>query len=318
MVELRLGTTILLVVLTATTPARSQQDSVAESLFRQAREEMKRGDAAAACPKFEESYRLDPSMGTLLNLALCEDALGHTATAWAKLRQFLDSAPAGDDRLAVAREKLEKLETELPRLRLIIDPEGDQLTVQLDGVELRNASLSQAIPVNPGEHVVRVTRSTGESNESIFRIQPAERLTWRVSAPPRQAPSVPEQRAPSEAVTTTPSQAPKNRNGERAVAYGFGAVGVAGLAASGVFGLMALSDRNTVREQCPNHECQSQAGLDAAESGARNETIANVAFVVGALGLVTGGVLFWHSGRATAAVSVSPHSASLSWVGIIQ
>src|SRR5436190_14534460 len=90
----RLAVMTIFTLLTATTTARSQRESVAESLFRQAREEMKRGEAAAACPKFEESYRLDPSIGTLLNLALCEEALGHSATAWTKLRQFLDSAPA--------------------------------------------------------------------------------------------------------------------------------------------------------------------------------------------------------------------------------
>ena len=326
--EVSLGTATLLAVLTATTLGFSQQENVAESLFRQARAEMKSGQPAAACPKFEESYRLDPSSGTLLNLALCEEALGNTATAWTKLRQFLDSVPAGDSRLPVAREKMAKLEAVLPRVQLVIDQGDDQMLVQLDHVELRNASLSHAIPVNPGEHAVRVTRSTGESNETIFRIQTAEKLEVRVSAPPRLAPAVSppgstppphvDRPAPSAAVSATPKTTSHDRSRERAVAYGLGAVGVAGLVTSGVFGLMALHDRNVVRDQCPNHECDTQAGLDAVESGARNAQIANVALVVGALGLVTGGVLFWHSDRAIAAVSVTPSSASLSLVGVIQ
>lgn len=328
MVEVRRGAATLCVVLSATSLARAQQDSVAESLFRRAREEMKLGDPAAACPKFEESYRLDPSLGTLLNLALCEDALGHTATAWTKLREFLDSAPAGDNRVSLAREKSEKLEAELPRLRLLVDAEDEQSAVQLDGVELRNVSLSQAIPVNPGEHVVRVTRSTGESNESTFRIQRAERLDLRIAAPARKVPVAPPgkssllrvpvgRESPGGAVTVT-NRVSESRNGERALAYGLGAVGVTGLALSGVFGLMALHDRNTVRDQCPNHECRTEAGFRATEAGARRETVANVAFAVGALGLVTGGVLFWHSQRASAAVSVNLQSASVSWVATIQ
>jgi len=285
---------------------------------------MKRGEPAAACPKFEESYRLDPSAGTLLNLALCQEALGNTATAWTKLRQFLDSAPAGDNRLSMAREKITKLEAELPWVQLVIDGGDDQMLVQLDDVELRNASLSQAIPVNPGEHVVRITRATGETNETPFRIRAAEKLDVPISAPARLAAVTPPaavqlaQPPRNEAVTTSPNTPSHIRKGERAVAYGFGAVGIAGLITSGVFGLMALHDRNVVHEQCPKTECEDQSGLDAAASGARNAKVANVALVVGALGLATGGILFWHSGRAAAKVSVSPNGASLSLVGVIQ
>jgi hypothetical protein len=319
----------LLAVLATTAPALAQQDGVAESLFRRAREEMKRGEYASACPKFEESYRLDPSIGTLLNLALCEEALGHTATAWTKLREFLDSAPSGDSRVPVARDKLAKLEAELPWLHLTIDPTGAQTVVQLDDVELRAASLSQAIPVDPGEHVVRVTLSTGESLETPFRIHPKENLYLRATAPSQEHPALPptasaplvtlvEPQAPRAVASTLQSPTPTQPNTERAVAYGIGAVGIAGLVTSGVFGLMALHNRNVVREQCPNRECETQSALDAAESGARYEKIANVAFAVGAVGLVTGGVLLWHSGRTTAVASVSSNSAFLSVVGSVQ
>lgn len=325
--ESLLSTATLLVTLSATRPVLSQQESVAESLFRQAREEMKRDEPAAACPKFEESYRLDPSIGTLLNLALCEEALGHTATAWTKIHQFLDAAPVTDSRLPLARTKAAKLEAELPRLQLVIEPGGAQTTVELDDIELRNASLSQAIPVNPGEHVLRVKRPTGEKNETIFRIRPAETLVLRASVPPELAPVgapaavsavTPYTAQPAPSAANSPSTPTVDRGRERTAGYALGAVGVAGLVTSGVFGLMALHDRNVVRDQCPDHDCQSQAGLDAAESGQRNTTVANVAFGVGVIGLVTGGLLVWHAGRATAAASVTPNSASLSLAGFIQ
>jgi len=334
-----LGTS--LAVLLAATPARSQQESVAESLFRQAREDMKRGDAVDACPKFEESYRLDPSIGALLNLAFCEEALGHTATAWSKLRQFLESAPAADDRVPVAREKLAELEAELPRLHLVIDQGNDQTTVLLDGVELRGAGLNHAVAVDPGEHVVRISGSSGEFNETSFRIDRAEELDLHISPPPLRTQPVPtavfaplmvlsERPTPSAAVSAStgpdPSAAvgasagpiPSHRSTERAAAYGLGVVGVAGLVTSAVSGLMAFHDRNFVHDQCPNRECQSLAGQQAAESGRRNTATANVAFGVGAIGLVTGGILLWHSGRAKAAASVNSNRAFFSVEGVIR
>jgi len=333
-IEHLVRTSILLAAVLGTASAHAQQESVAESLFRQARDEMKRGEPRDACPKFDESYRLDPSIGTLLNLGLCEEALGHTATAWTKLRQFLDSAPADDDRIPLARERIAKLEAQLPWVRLVVEPAGESLVVQLDGVELYDASLSEAIPVNPGQHWLRITRPTGETSEARFEIYPAERRNIQLTPPILQIPphepkpaatnprppaaSVEQLSRPAPASATKTTSTPGHGNGERVAAYASAAVGAAGLVTASVFGLMALSDKSVVREHCPNHECQTQTGLDAVQSGARNETIANVAFVIGALGLVTGGVLWWHSGRTTAALSVSSNSASLSFVGVIQ
>src|SRR5262245_24720347 len=90
------------VLLLAARPARAQNESLAEALFRDARAAMKAARYEEACPKFAESYRLDPSTGTLLNLALCEEELGHVATAWTKYNRLLDTAAAGDERRAVA------------------------------------------------------------------------------------------------------------------------------------------------------------------------------------------------------------------------
>ncbi|HEU4534580.1 MAG TPA: tetratricopeptide repeat protein, partial [Polyangiaceae bacterium] len=69
-------------VLAAGGPARANETSDrAEALFREGREAMKRGDLDEACPKFSESQELDPSAGTLLNLALCEQRKGEGARA---------------------------------------------------------------------------------------------------------------------------------------------------------------------------------------------------------------------------------------------
>src|SRR5262249_28728261 len=61
--------------------------ALATVLFKEGRAMMARGDISLACPKFEESHRLDPSGGTILNLALCHEQQGLLARSWSELNE---------------------------------------------------------------------------------------------------------------------------------------------------------------------------------------------------------------------------------------
>src|ERR1041384_7022387 len=91
--SIQLWATVLAAVVACPKAARAEPDSVAaaETLFREGREAVKRADYAVACPKFQESQRLDPAIGTLLNLALCEESWGGLADARLPLGQVLAS-----------------------------------------------------------------------------------------------------------------------------------------------------------------------------------------------------------------------------------
>lgn len=308
-VGLALSQLAALSLLFASGRGQAQSEGVAESLFREARERMKHGDPEQACPKFAESYRLDPSIGTLLNLGLCEQRLGRVATAWTKLRQFIDAAPADDARRPLAEQKIAELEPVLPKLRLVAATDLGAARVLLDGIELQGPSLGVTLPVDPGEHVIRVALASGESADIRVKLALSERLDVPVARPERAVPGL----APRAA---NRGRAPKvRRNTERTLAYLTLGTGAAGLLTSGAFVLLAWQEKQVVHAHCPEHTCVDGAGLAAARAGARHETAATVAFTAGALALAAGGVLWWHSGKSGVTVTAGVGSASLSLVG---
>jgi hypothetical protein len=130
-------------------------------------------------------------------------------------------------------------------------------------------------------------------------------------APPPPAPS-PE---PSREVHTLEfGTAERESSSLRPYAYVSGAVGAVGLAGFGVFGAMSASRYSDLEEACPSGRCpgDKQADIDA---GRRDQTIANVALVVGVVGVGVGVTLFVLSaddgGGERVGLRVLPSSAAL-------
>src|SRR6516164_3682204 len=82
-----LATGVLLAALTvpavAHAQASPQDQAVAQSLYDEAKTLMNAKNFVQACPKLEESQRLDPSPATEFHLADCYEQVGRTASAWA-------------------------------------------------------------------------------------------------------------------------------------------------------------------------------------------------------------------------------------------
>jgi hypothetical protein len=75
-------------------PAQADEASEAETLFREGVELMRGENFDQACPKLQESYRLDPLPGALFTLAECEAARGKSATAIELYQKFVNSLTA--------------------------------------------------------------------------------------------------------------------------------------------------------------------------------------------------------------------------------
>src|SRR6476620_2846381 len=104
MVKLGMGirrrAAVVLLALSATQIARVQAHAqeggdaraAAQALFDSARTLMAQGNFNDACPKLEESQRLDPGVGTQFNLAVCYEAIGRNASAWSLFLEVAASA----------------------------------------------------------------------------------------------------------------------------------------------------------------------------------------------------------------------------------
>jgi hypothetical protein len=269
----------------------------AQALFDEARELMKDEKFAEACPKLEESQKLDPGGGTILNLGICRMREGRTATAFAILSEALAQAKAADrrDRIATAERLLAELEPTLSRLtvRLPAGAPAPDLVVEVDGVALGSDQLGTAIPFDPGTHEVRASRPGYVAwSARISLAANADALTLDVPPLPANTPEatpIPEQaqRAPAK------ESAPEPRKQETAketnwLGYGLAGAGGVAILTGGYFGLRALSLKAKSDQEFDGEHCKTQGCVDDWESAKDAALVSNVCFGVGAAALGAG------------------------------
>jgi hypothetical protein len=256
--------------------------ATAEQLFEEGRSLMDKGRFGEACPKLAESHRLDPAVGTLLNLAECYEKQGRTASAWATyleaetLATRLNQAP----RATFAAQRARQLVVTLPRLAIRVTEtrsEGNAVTVTVrrDGEALARPAWSTLVPVDPGEHRIEA---------SAPGFLPFTRSVRAVAGQPVEV--VVPALVPDASAAARPSSAQKT--------IGLVIAG-AGLAAAGVgltFGAIAKSKNDDARSNyCTPVACKQQ-GVDLLREADSAALLSTVLVSIGAAVLVGGIVTF--------------------------
>lgn len=269
--------------------------AVAEALFREGKRLMEDGRYEAACAKFSASHDEDASVGTLLNLARCNEKRGKTATAWAEYQAAASLArKTGDDkREAIASELAGAIEATLSRLTITVPVVIDGLEVRRNGVAVPAAVFGIAVAIDPGVQQIEA-RAPGHAPWSkTVTITPGDRREIAVPALEleRRAPD-PDEQAPDTVVIPAPL-APDEGEPSYGLLYGGVAVGVLGLAGLGAgigLGLSAASDKDDALARCPDGACddESFAIVERARTKAHGAT---AGFVVGGVALTAGVVM---------------------------
>jgi hypothetical protein len=256
-------------------------------MFREGRELMEANKVSEACGKFAESYRLDRALGTLINLALCHEKEGKTASAWAEFNEAAaDAAAEHDDREAFARKHIAALAPELPRLSLTVAPAASALSsleIKLDGHVVGKAAWSSSLPIDPGDHELRASADGKRPYLTNFSVKKGAGTT---------SVAVPAFDDAPKAVNLTPAppEPPPPASTQRTIGYIATGAGAIGLLAGAAFGLTAISAKGDRDARCDANNLCDQEGLDKDKDARNAATVSTIGFIAG--GVLTAGGLF--------------------------
>ncbi len=209
--------------------AMGQTDSAtARVLFEEGRRLIHKKDYADACPKFEESYRLDPGIGTLLNLADCWEHIGRTASAWARFLEIADMTKrlGQTDRERVARARAAALEPKLSRLHIEVGSTEPGLELLRDGAPFGQAQWGMDVPVDPGNHTIEAKAPGFKSWTTVIQVPEGGKKAVVLvpslvkAEPPLPAPvAAPLSQPPAPKLTPPPQTYPQSNLGAERAAH---------------------------------------------------------------------------------------------------
>jgi hypothetical protein len=277
-------------------------ESDAEAQFNYGVSEMMAGRYLSGCTALDGSFHLDPRPGTLFTLAECQRKWGHTASALANYEEYLavysrmspEQAAKHTERAGIATEARKALQAAVPRIAVRL-PDGapPDSVVERDEVVLSGPMLGAAIPVDPGEHMVRVKMPDGRTTEQKVTVVDGETRTIVVDM----AAHASEDKQPPGAggaapVEVRPAQPTRDVPSHRPWIFATAGVGGAGIVAGAVLGGLAIMKKSTATSQCDAQGvCSTQEAADAGNAARGLANAETIALIVGGVGLAVAIVL---------------------------
>lgn len=287
----------------STALAQTDADALRRDLLAQAEQARESGDHARAVQLADRAaaLRMTPSLALLL--AQEHEQLGHLVVALDHARRCTadatsDSTLRNRDRLlGICHELTEVLSRRVGRITVRIPSELAQATVRVGDRELPTAAWGVAVPVDPGEVVVRVSDEARHHAQTVT-VRVAVGASVEIDLPSPRAQAVvagpPTLQAAPRVAPTQPTEAPAG-GGAGAGPWVLAGVGAAAFVGAGVLWALhdgAMSERDGA---CDAGGCDpSSVDADARMRGLTTAT--NVAIGVGSAA-VAGGVVWWLASR---------------------
>jgi hypothetical protein len=320
----RLIALMVCVALLGTAPAaRAQPDDAtlrqARDKFRQAISLQTGGDWGGALSLLREVAAVKATPQVRFNMALCEENLGQLVAARGSYELAVAEADGDDSAESVvteARQRLESLDSRIPKVVIERGEGADLARVSLDGVVVGASLSGKPLPVDPGQHVVEATASGFSTFRESFRVAEKDEKFVRVTLTPQT-----QEAEQSQGVAALPDEGPPAATQRRSFwPWIVGGAGVASLAASAAFFLLRADTVSELDAQCgaERDRCPPSAGA-TIDRGETYTTLANVT-LIGGIVLAGTAATWWivdtPSGRAVGVAPAAQHAtAGATFVG---
>jgi hypothetical protein len=284
--------------------AETSEKAAAEALFQTGRELIDSGDAAAACPKFEASQRLDPALGTMLHLADCYDRIGKFASAWALFEEAASLAASlgQSHRAALAAERSRALQKKVPRVTVHVptDARIEGLELSISSIKVPPTAWDTAVPVDPGEQTVVASAPGRVEWRHTVHLSPEQSevleipLLEALPAPVAVEVSATAEPEPRPVAPIAPLEDEDQGRTQRIAGWVMGGAGLASLTAGAILGGLALSANEASLQECRAEDptlC-SPTGVDLRDDAERLALGSTVTFAA-SVGLVAAGIVVY-------------------------
>jgi hypothetical protein len=274
--------------------AKATAESDAKDLFARGRELRIRNDCGSAVPLFRKAWTIYPAgLGSLRNLAECEELLGNFASArrtWLDLKRSLMTAPSVDPKYegwdTDAEEAAARLATKVATFVVDVyvqSPEGEFLANDTSGVEIfvngesvGTALVGTPIERDPGAYRLRAQLADAQTVEQTVTLAAGDhaRVTIRLSR-----------------MTKTMEESALvvgDHSTRRTLGWVTMGVGAASLIVSGVTFLLRNAAKNDLDSQCASHVNCPSSLQDTVEQGKTLSTLTAVFLAVGVAGAGAG------------------------------
>jgi hypothetical protein len=285
--------------------ASANPESDAKDLFARGRELRSNNDCGSAAPLFRKAWTIYPQgLGSLRNLAECEEQLGHFASsrrAWLDLRRAIVTSPddpkkyEGWDRDAEEAASRLKLKVAAFTVDVYIkSPEGEALANERSGVEIfvngesvGTTLVGTPLERDPGSYRIRAEHPDGQPVEQTVALSAGDNphVTIRLTITPK-----PKQQATTEDHST-----------RRTIGWIVTGVGAAALVGSGVTFLLRQGALGDVEDKCPTRRNCDEGLRGSVDTGKTMSTLTSVLLPVGVVGVGAGLALVLTSGSSSSA-----------------
>lgn len=218
-----------------------------------------------------------------------------------------------------------EIEASLPTVVFVVqDASGADTTavrVSVDGHVLGEKLDGKAVPLNPGEHVIRFEMAGAGPVEQKVLIRQGDKYrnlsaAFKGDKPKDAQPSTLHEAPPSQPPgprhdSATPSPPPSQRetnSGWRYTSYGAAGLGVLGLVVGAVSGAMVMSQHKTLVNECPDGGCSSD--LHGTLESYRAKALVSTIGFIGGGALLAGGVGLYFFGPQPSATGAASGSVT--------